>query len=432
MKFLHLSTGDDRGAFTGAYRLHRNLISSGHESYLLVADKRTTDPTVLAPDSRTQRFRRFTVKVLNQLLKLACGVENRNKYSMTLNAALVSSRWLKTVMPAGYKPDLIVVHFVADFLSARQLDEVSEHYKAPMAFYLMDMGMLTGGCHYAWTCEGYLANCSNCPATSSGVLKRWIASTWNGRARRFAKISPTVVAGSGWLLRQAHQSRLCDGLEKRTILIGIESDTYKPENKAQIREAFGLPTEKTVLYFGAQNLDDPRKGFASLSTALRMLQDALTPDERAGVCLFTVGQMSPSDVDRLDFLHIHQSYISDPALFPKTYAASDLFICPSLEDSGPMMINESIVSGTPVAAFEMGVAMDLVVPGGTGYRVPLGDSAALAAALVSYVRLPGPDRQRMSTACRALGLERCSTRQQVRHFVELARSAGNVQTGDPQ
>jgi glycosyltransferase involved in cell wall biosynthesis len=99
-----------------------------------------------------------------------------------------------------------------------------------------------------------------------------------------------------------------------------------------------------------------------------------------------------------------------------------LFICPSVEDSGPMMINEAIMSGTPVASFEMGVALDLVDPGVTGYRVPLADSHALATALASFIRLSPEERAAMSAACRALGLEKSSAQAQVRAFVELAQA----------
>ena len=50
----------------------------------------------------------------------------------------------------------------------------------------------------------------------------------------------------------------------------------------------------------------------------------------------------------------------------------------SIEDSGPMMINESIMCGTPVVCFDMGVARDLVHTGRTGYRAALRDSSDLA------------------------------------------------------
>ena len=62
--------------------------------------------------------------------------------------------------------DLIIVYYVSNFLSVKQIKEISQHYKAKVAFYLMDMGPMTGGCHYAWNCTGYLEGCYACPITS--------------------------------------------------------------------------------------------------------------------------------------------------------------------------------------------------------------------------------------------------------------------------
>jgi glycosyltransferase involved in cell wall biosynthesis len=253
-----------------------------------------------------------------------------------------------------------------------------------------------------------------------GVVKAAISRQWKRRKEALDRIQPVVVAGSGWLMRQAAMSTITGAFERRLILMGIDEKVYAPGDKHALRARFGLPPDAIVLYVGAQNLGDPRKGFRYLDAALRQLEEMLDVSERTKVVLFTVGKLDPQLQGSLPLAHVHSAYITDPRLFAATYAAADLFICPSVEDSGPMMINESIMSGTPVAAFEMGVAVDLVETGVTGYRVPLADSRALAAALASFVRLPPAERAAMSTACRAVGLEKSSSSRQVRAFVDLA------------
>ena len=51
----------------------------------------------------------------------------------------------------------------------------------------------------------------------------------------------------------------------------------------------------------------------------------------------------------------------------RAYACADLFLCPSLEDSGPMMINYGVMAYIPVVAFEMGVALDIIRHKENGY-----------------------------------------------------------------
>jgi hypothetical protein len=428
MKFLHVSTGDVRGAFSGAYRLHRNLIAHGHESVMLVGDKQTGDPTVVAPSNTVQFLGRFLMRAANQLLKLACGRDAQVRHHFALNTGLVPVRTLVRALD-GFRPDLIVVHYTSGFMSPAGLLELGTALGAPMAVYLMDMEMLTGGCHYAWDCAGYLASCENCPPARAGLLRHLIRRQWRQRKASLERIRPVVIAGSGWLARQAAASSISRDLPRRQILMGIDAQTHAPADKRELRRKFGLPEDALVLYFGAQNLGDPRKGFRHLKAALHQLAGMLEALEREKVVLFTVGKLDPGVVGFLPFTHVHRSYIADPGLFAATYAAADLFICPSVEDSGPMMINESIVSGTPVAAFEMGVAVDLVVNGVTGFRVPLGDSGALATALAAFVRLPAPDRAAMSAAARSLGVEKSSTEGQVLAFVDLARAAVRADAG---
>ncbi len=434
MKFLHVSTGDVRGAFAGAYRLHRNLIAQGHESVMLVGDKQTDDPTVVAPSKTLQFLGRNLVRLANRLLKLACGREVQVAHHLAFNIAVVPLRSLVKAL-GEFRPDLIVVYYTSGFLSPDGLRGLRASLDAPMALYLMDMEMLTGGCHYAWDCSGYLGACDNCPIPRTEVLKRLVRRQWRRRKESLRRIDPMVVTGSGWLTRQAAASSITKAFARRQILMGIDTERYAPRDQRELRElrrSFGLPQDGLVLYFGAQNLRDPRKGFRHLKTALEALAGMLEPTERDRVALFTVGRLEADVVGALPFAHIHREYIADPNLFAATYAAADLFICPSVEDSGPMMINEAVVSGTPVAAFEMGVAVDLVQHGVTGFRVPLADSGGLAEALASFVRMSGPQRAAMRDACRALGVATSSAQGQAQAFVELAQAlqlGGGPHTG---
>src|SRR3954466_3574726 len=62
MRICHLSTSDSGGgAARAAYRLHTGLRRLGHESRMLVAEKRSFDPTVTkvtSPRDLSTRFRR--------------------------------------------------------------------------------------------------------------------------------------------------------------------------------------------------------------------------------------------------------------------------------------------------------------------------------------------------------------------------------------
>ena len=65
-----------------------------------------------------------------------------------------------------------------------------------------------------------------------------------------------------------------------------------------------------------------------------------------------------------------------------------MFLCPTMDDEGPMMVTESMMCGTPVVMFKVGIAGDLIREGESGYAVPAGDAVALARALSLVLAWP--------------------------------------------
>ena len=394
---------------------------------MFVGSKTVDDPTVIAPAKIFQRTRFFLEKVFSLAAKKIFGIDVQVSRIFKSNLGFVP-----TFEVAGkikeIKPDLVIIYYVADFLSESQLLEIQRVTQSPVAFYLMDMGMLTGACHYAWDCQGYHSDCSDCPMTKSKAIKRVIAGKWKLRQASYGKMQPVMVSGSEQLNQQVNFSRLTRSFNRRKILMGVNSENYSPLNRSSARKEFSFLSEDIVLYFGAQNVDDKRKGFSYLVEALMLLNNSLSKEELARVCLFTIGAGDPISKYDFSFKHVHLPFISDQVLFSKTYAAADVFICPSVEDSGPMMVNEAMMSGTPVIAFDLGVAKDLVVSGKTGYKIPAISSSGLASSLIEFVRMSDEQRAEMRRNCRDVAIQSCSMEQQVQSFVKLAEECGRELT----
>jgi glycosyltransferase involved in cell wall biosynthesis len=67
---------------------------------------------------------------------------------------------------------------------------------------------------------------------------------------------------------------------------------------------------------------------------------------------------------------------------PEVFAALDIFVLPSTEpDPQPTVLLEAMAAGKPVVSFAHGGAMEMIEDGVTGLLVPVGDTAALAAAI---------------------------------------------------
>ena len=120
-----------------------------------------------------------------------------------------------------------------------------------------------------------------------------------------------------------------------------------------------------------------------------------------------------------NFNYKNIGYLKTEEELASVYKASDIFVCPSIEDAGPMMINESITCGTPVVSFNMGIAKDLVINDFTGYRAKLGDSRDLANGIFRLLTFNKRKINNMRKNCRNLGLKYCDQNIQVKSFFNL-------------
>jgi glycosyltransferase involved in cell wall biosynthesis len=143
-----------------------------------------------------------------------------------------------------------------------------------------------------------------------------------------------------------------------------------------------VPRDKKVLFFGTALLTDSRKGMSYLSDALEILGRNLKKTEggwgRDDILLLIAGEKGGGLFDALPFRKIELGYLRGDAALALAYQAADLFVCPSVEDAGPMMIPEAMLCGTPVVAFDTGGAPDLIRPHENGYLAKRRDSNDLA------------------------------------------------------
>lgn len=260
MKILHLSTGDNRGAFTGAYRLHKNLLDNGHVSKMYVAEKSTNDENVLSISKSSKFIRNLLMKLNRILFFLFLSKTNRHKFSFMFDFKHSKLENFYKLCPKE-KFDLVIVYYTSYFLSINQIREISTYLDSPVAFYLMDMGSMTGGCHYAWNCNGYKDGCTNCQITSNWLHKWLISYEWKKRNTVYTKIHPIVISGTTWLSEQAKSSALFKDLSHHTMMIGLDEELYSPKWRDDTRAKYSFKKDEIIIYFGAQSIEDPRKRF---------------------------------------------------------------------------------------------------------------------------------------------------------------------------
>lgn len=255
-------------------------------------------------------------------------------------------------------PDIIVIHWFDGFLSPKVIRRLYEITKAKIVFDFTDEFALGGGCHYPCECEGYKDSCKNCPALKKN--KKIAESKLKEKITNLSSIPKFIIAPTAGI-NKAKESRL---FRSNTTFLteseGVKLNKYYDRNET--RKFFGIQANDFVIMFGAMNINEERKGLKLLMDSLEILSHKIDKE----IVALVPGKINTEFqvIKNIKFKYV--GFLSFEELC-KAYTAADVYISPSIADSGPMMVKYSIACGTPVVAFPIGFAIDFVKHKETGY-----------------------------------------------------------------
>lgn len=391
---LHLTSLIYEGAGTYTMDFHRSVLACGYESYVAVRGKE-----VIYPDGsrheikQTKSFwwnklRRWVFRQVVTLTKID------NAYSMFNLCERYTCHSAADMLAAMPKnPDVVFVHWVSDFANAKFLVELKQLTGAEIVYVLVDHALYSGGCHYQIDCEGYKDGCHNCPATASRLVKRGIEKNFAFKQKYLPHDTIILLTKQDGI--RLSQSVLFKDFRYERLTFPIDADKFRPaKDRDALRKQWNLPIDKKIVFFGATSLNERRKGIKELLEALPLVQ---TKD----VVYVAAGKVKDLVLPKNT---ISVGYLNEAQLI-QMYQMADVYVCASLADAGPMMVNQSLLCGTPVVAFPVGVSVELVQTGHTGYQANYGDSADLARGIDAILSLSQNEWTQKSANCRKLGVD---------------------------
>lgn len=389
MKILHLSKMDTGGgAADGFVRIHQALLSQGVESVAYVLKQKRRDVPMVAAKGLLNPWQKLVWGLGRALAKVKrFGVKPVGVYDFDAEANFPAEPIIRHARARSAKWDLVLVHWSGGFVRPEAVREIAQALGARVALWQVDMAHATGGCHSNLGCQKYQTGCGACPLLSSSDPQDISSVQAARRAQLWKELDVAILAPSGWSARQAKESFTLGGRELRTFPIPLDLSVLRTADMLSARQALGLPVEGRIVLVRALDPGLTYKGFGLFLEALRQLDDQ-------GVALHVavIGDRGflPGGFRHVTFTELGPQR-GDAAL-ARAYQAADFFVSPSTNETGPMMAGEAMACGRPLIAYPIGIAPDLVEQGRNGTLVePVGDVAALAAAVRAYAEMPAAE-----------------------------------------
>lgn len=314
--------------------------------------------------------------------------------------------------------DLVYVVFWQELLSFETIEQIYDKLHCQIQFSAVDYSHMSGGCHFTGDCQRYKIGCGMCPAFHSINENDFTAQNVRFRKRVYEKVRP-IVGGNNYMIQFYKESFLLK--DARIELFDspiINTNIFRPINKKSLLKKYNISeSKKYIILFGCQSLDDERKGIHFLLNGFAELYHIMgkTVNE---VLIVSVGKESEDVRKRILFDYRSFGYVPLNML-PELYSLATVFVCPSVNDAGPMMVNQSLCCGTPVVGFDMGAVKQVVKDKGTGICVPLRDVKALAEGMLEIIQMSMEEYQKMSIRAREIALQTSSYNAQAEKILSI-------------
>lgn len=417
MRILHFSTSDSHGgAAKYAYKLHQLFRHHGHDSNMVVKSKLTDDRSVIEADFPPvlKSWHRF-VKHLP--------IVGREKTKFTFNQDREAGVSLEKIFQRfANNVDIIFIHWVSEFLTTKRINQIARRFNVPLVMPALDQELTTGGCHYSFDCTRYENQCGECPLLLNSGPNDLSHRVWRRKKSFISPLDVTYVPATSWSEAKIQKSSLSAGKRVKLVPLPIDESIFIAQDRAQARRELGLDQDARIILFGASYLNEPRKGGKQFVEAMQHLAKLWSNvgHHLNEVQIAIIGQRGETYSELLPFRSkILGQQKSDQEL-ARAYAAADVFACSSIYDAGPMMISESLMCGTPVVAFEMGSAPDIISAARhNGYIAKLANSEDFSRGIYNVLTFLESDIVREN--CRTSAIERHGYQNVLSKYEELFR-----------
>ena len=385
---LNFSSTDNGGAGGAAYQFHCNLKNSKLNSFLFVARKTKKDNGIFQLRSN------ITYKFQSKITQLKNYLNLIDKNYFFLDSGLKFEINIDKINQVINKNNVncIIVHSVPNFIDIETILKLKNKFNCKVFFRLYDMQNFTAGCSYSLGCEKYKKNCLDCPAISNSILKKNSYKNFLKKKKILKLINPEILSSSYYEMNRSKKSSLFKNYNHHLVPLGINSKLFYPKKKIQKRN------KKTIFLFGTSDIKTYRKGFNYFLKALKKIK------YKNKLKIILIGT-NTNYFDDLNIETKNLEYVQSFKLLNEIFNSVHFCIIPSIDETGPTMLNMSMLASTPCITFNLGDAFNCVKNNFSGFKSKNKDVYNLSKNIDLAINMSQNKFYTMKKRCRKVALK---------------------------
>tara|TARA_Y100000741_G_scaffold364735_1_gene356742 strand:+ start:842 stop:2065 length:1224 start_codon:yes stop_codon:yes gene_type:complete len=404
-KIIHFSESDVGGGSSFyAYRLHK---------YLNKIQKVDSKMFVLKKNLNDNSIKKFSQEHDLRFLKYLYFffLKDNNRYSFYNYGKYLIKEPSQIEEILSEKPDAIIVYNNSNLIHPKILNFLKKK-KIKLIFYPMDMELITGGCHYNFECNGYKKNCNPCPAVNL-FLNTKPSKNLLEKKKYFNDIKITFLSATRQIYKNISKSTLFNKKKHKNLILslGLDLNFYKPIKKIK----------KKKITISLRSSLNPRKGNFILIEALKYI---CSKDIKINKKLSfnIVGDSSLLEfLKNNNFEYNFKSIIKNEKELIKFYQNSDFFLNQSIQDTGPVMVNEALACGVPVLSFKIGVSNDVIRNNFNGYLANNISNKKLGDQIIKITKVNTKHLKKMKKNARETAIKNFDINEKTKDILKIIR-----------
>jgi len=400
LKIVHINNTDLTGARFNGHDIQVEFNKRGISCKQFVVEKTGDDPNTIS------LLRDFEEPYLRNMCRLT-------EAEMSLHGVVYPYGWRLLQHQDFQEADIAHYHLLHNhFISYAMFSELTA--TKPSILTIHDPWLFTGHCIYPIKCDKWeKEECKHCPHLIRNIpMKEDNAQyLWSLKKVIFASVNIDLVVASKWMLDLVTRSPITAHFRNvHLIPFGIDTTMFdcKTRNKQAIRARLGIPQDHIVLFFRS----DPSefKGVSYIQEMLKLLR-ADNP-----ITLLTVGQMGLVKPGSHNI--VENGWINDENLMADFYAASDIFLMPSIAEAFGVMAIEAMASSLPIFVFEGTALPDVTFAPNCGIVLDNNDPKEFANAVERLIKDQN-ERIHRGTLGREIAVKHYDRKQHFDRLLEL-------------